>query len=77
VLPSEILQLETAWGAWQLNELTLIIGRRAEKNVNDGKDALDGFPANNGKSPFPVKGGYLSARQRVRKKVRIKANGIW
>jgi hypothetical protein len=76
--PSEIFGLETDWGAWQLNEITLMVGRRVEKNLNEGKDAFAGFDtpvrgySNNGKRGFrSVKGsGHI-------KKMKIPANGIW
>lgn len=74
-LPSEILWLETPWGAWQLNELTLMVGRRVEKNVNEGKDAWTGFSSQRLAVRETLK-TYRSAKGRVTKKVKIK-NGIW
>ena len=72
--PSEILGLETAWGAWQLNEIALIVGRRAERNVNEGKEAFDGFILDGSANG---KGRFRSARDRVKRKIKIPANGIW
>ena len=74
--PSEIFGLETDWGAWQLNEITLMVGRLVEKNLNEGKDAFTGFslplsPSRNGN------GRYRSAKTRVTKRMKIPANGIW
>jgi len=68
--------VETDWGAWQLDEVTLMVGRRVEKNMNEGKDAFTGFslkavPSGNGR------GSYRSARARVTKRMKIPANGIW
>jgi hypothetical protein len=68
--PSEILGLETDWGAWQLNEITLVVGRRVERNLNEGKDAFDGFSLNG-------KGKFRSAKDRVKRKIRIPKSGIW
>ena len=72
-LPSEIMGLESPWGAWQLNEITLMVGRRVEDNLNKKKNAFDGF----GSSMIgKMKRGYQSAKQFVKRKVKIK-NGIW
>jgi len=68
--PNIILGLETAWGAWQLNEVALIVGRRVERNLSDGKDPFAGFV---GSGPR----GYRSAKNLVRKKIRINADGTW
>ena len=65
--------LETPWGAYQFNEICLMVGRRVENNLNKGKDAFDGL----GSSVIgKMKRGYQSAKQFVKKKVKIK-NGIW
>jgi len=70
--PSEILGLETDWGAWQLNEIALVVGRRVERNVNSNKAPFDGFQVSmNGNH------GYRSAKALVRKKVKIKPDGTW
>ena len=37
VRPSEILGMETPWGAWQVDRVTLIVGRKVEKEIIDGK----------------------------------------
>jgi hypothetical protein len=68
--------LETPWGAWQLNEVTLMVGRRVEKNLNEKKDAWDGF----GGQASGVRGQlkrFRSAKGRVSKKVRVKEDGTW
>jgi hypothetical protein len=75
-LPSEILDLETPWGAWQLNEITLMVGRRVENNLNKGKDAFDGL----GDQRLAVSGQpkkYRSAKNKVTKRIKIPENGIW
>ena len=35
--PSELMGMETPWGAWQLDQVTLIVGRQVEKELIDGK----------------------------------------
>lgn len=75
-LPSEIMGLESMWGAWQLNEVTLMVGRRVERNINAGKDAWTGFSGQR----LAVSGklrSYRSAKARVTKKVKIKSDGTW
>jgi len=74
--PSEILGLETDWGAWQLNEITLMVGRRVEKNLNEGKDAFAGFGLT-AAHPRNGNGRYRSVKSRVTKKMKIPASGIW
>ncbi len=65
--PSDYLELETAWGRWQLDEVTLLMGRRMAKEIEDGKNPL----------PSPTPKSFRSARHLARKKVKIPANGIW
>jgi hypothetical protein len=36
--PSEFMQLETEIGAWALDEACLMIGRKFENMLNEGKD---------------------------------------
>ena len=74
--PSEILGLETDWGAWQLNEITLMVGRHVEKNLNEGKDAFAGFGLT-AAHPRNGNGRYRSVKSRVTKKMKIPASGIW
>lgn len=72
--PSEIVNLQTVWGAYQFDEACLVVGRRVEKNVNEGKDPFHGFPQGgspNGKSKF------RSAKHLAKRKVKIPTNGIW
>jgi hypothetical protein len=68
--------LETPWGAWQLNEVTLMVGRRVENNLNNKKDAWFGF-SNQPSAMSRKLAGYRSAKGRVSKKVKVKANGTW
>jgi hypothetical protein len=72
-LPSEILGIESPWGAWQVNEITLMVGRRVEKNLNDGKDAFFGL----GRAIRSAQRGYRSAKALVKKTVKIRADGTW
>jgi len=71
-LPSEIMGLETDWGAWQLNEITLLVGRRVERNLNSNKDAFDGF-----NTSLQMPRTYRSAKAFVTKKIKIPKSGIW
>jgi len=72
--PSEITGLQTDLGKWNLDEVCLIVGRRIEKNLNEGKDAFTGFSL----PPSPSGNGrYRSAKGRITKQLRIPANGIW
>jgi hypothetical protein len=73
-LPSDILGLETAWGAFQFNEICLMVGRRVEKNVNEGKDAFSDL---GGGMIGAMKRGYKSARAFVKKKMKIPESGVW
>lgn len=73
--PSEVLNLETPWGAWQLNEVTLMVGRRVERNTNAGKEAWTGF--NHPSLMTRIQNGYRSAKALVMKKVKIKPDGTW
>lgn len=74
--PSDFFHLETELAAWQLDEACLVIGRRVEKNLNEGKDAFAGFNSGSGLLAS-VKRGYRSAKQFVRKKMRIPESGVW
>jgi len=66
------LNLETPWARWQVDEVTLLAGRQAEREAQgdtSGKYATVG----KGKSV-----GYRSAAGgRKLKKVKIKPNGTW
>jgi hypothetical protein len=68
--------LETPWGAWQLNEVTLMVGRRVENNLNNKKDAWEGFSSQRLAISGQLK-RFRSAKGRVSKKVTIKADGTW
>lgn len=71
--PSQILGLETPWGAFQLDELTLMVGRRVEKNIAKKKDAFDGFALASANG----KGRFRSAKPFVKRKIKIPKSGIW
>ena len=75
--PSDYFELETELAAWQLDEACLIVGRRIENNLNQGKDMWDGFSAAEigttvGKKKYSSVKGL-----RPLKKVKIKPNGTW
>lgn len=72
-LPSEIMEVDTPWGAWQLNEITLMVGRRVEKNISAGKQAFDGFVQHG----IQRARGYRSVKGKVSKKVKIRDDGTW
>jgi hypothetical protein len=75
-LPSVILGLETLWGAWQLNEVTLMVGRRVEKNMTEKKDPWAGFNT----QPSALGGklrSYRSMKTLAKKKVKIREDGTW
>jgi hypothetical protein len=71
--PSDFFSLDTELAAWQLDEACLIIGRRVERNLNEGKDAFAGF---GGGFVNAVKRGYRSAKQFVKKKMKIPESGV-
>jgi hypothetical protein len=64
--------LQTDLGRWSLDEACLMIGRRVERNLNEGKDAFDGLSI--GKLG---KGSFRSAKGLVKKKMKIPKSGIW
>lgn len=67
--PSEIAgDLKTDLGRWYLDEACLVMGRRIEKLLSEGKDPFD-----NG----PKSGKFRSAKGRVKKKVKVKPDGTW
>lgn len=70
--PSKVLGLETPWGAYQFDEICLRVGRQVDRNINEGKDPFAGLGLIDS-----IKRGYRSARQFVRKKLRIPKSGIW
>lgn len=70
------MKLETELAAWQLDEACLIVGRRVENNVNNGKDMWHGFGGSTGLAGA-VKRGYRSAKQFVMKKMKIPESGVW
>jgi hypothetical protein len=67
--PSEIVGgLETDLGRWYLDEACLLMGRRIEKLMNEGKDPFDDG----------VKTGkFRSTKGLAKKKVKIKGDGTW
>jgi hypothetical protein len=71
-LPSEIIHLQTPWGAYQFDEVCLMVGRRVERNVNNGKDPFYGF---DGQAAVRAYKGVKGTRPI--KKVKFKADGTW
>ncbi len=72
-LPSDFFQLESEIGRWVLDETCLMVGRRVENNLNNGKEAFHGFSD----QPSVSSKQYRSAKALVRKKVKMKPNGTW
>jgi hypothetical protein len=59
-----------------LDEACLSVGRRVENNLNNGKDMLwHGFGGSGLMNS--VKRGYRSAKQFVKKKMKIPESGVW
>jgi len=56
-----------------LDEATMAVGRRIEKNLNEGKDAFAGFSGQSATTPR----GYRSVKGKVSKKVKIRKDGTW
>src|SRR4030067_1040004 len=65
--PSDLFELETDIGRWSLDEACLVVGRRIENNLNNGKEEFHGFDASISKPT----GGYRSAKGRITKQLRI------
>jgi hypothetical protein len=74
--PSALFTLETDLADWQLDEACLIVGRRVENNLNAGKDMWAGFENESGLLAS-MKRGYASAKQFVKKKMKIPESGVW
>jgi hypothetical protein len=74
--PSDFFSFETDMAAWQLDEACLMIGRRVENNINNGKDMWAGFGSEPGLLGA-VKRGYRSAKTFVRRKMKIPESGVW
>jgi hypothetical protein len=68
--PSEILGVETPWGAYQLDVVTLLTGRAIQKKIDEGHDPFAVQPALQDvfRNPHGKKGI---------KKVRVKPDGTW
>jgi len=70
--PSDFFRFETELGAWQFDEACLIVGRRVEQNVNSNQAPFAGFDL-----PMDKSRGFRSAKQLVRRKVKIRPDGTW
>jgi len=66
---------ETELAAWQLDEACLVVGRQVENNLSNGKDAFAGFEETG--LIGAIKRGYRSAKNLVKKRIRINADGTW
>ena len=69
--PSDFFEFETELGAFQLDEACLIVGRRIEHNVSEGKPAFEGLGSGS------VKREYRSVKHLAKKTVKIKEDGTW
>jgi len=63
--PSELMGMETPWGAWQIDQAALIVGRQVERE-------LEPAPRQPGKEQFRDPRGL-----RAIKTVKIKPDGTW
>lgn len=73
--PSDLLGLETEWGAWQLDELCAVVGNWFDGKLMNGKNPFDALTPN--PSPNGRGGKFRSPRHLVKRKVNIKADGTW
>ncbi len=64
--PSEFVEFETEWTAWQFDEACALVGLQTEAAAAKG---------DTGKGETPKK--FASASGRVTKKVRIPESGVW
>lgn len=70
VTPGIYLGMDTQWGRWQMDEITLLTGRKAEREANQTQP---GSTVGTGKTV-----GYKNAASgRKLKRVKIKPNGTW
>jgi hypothetical protein len=71
-LPSDYLGLESAWARWQVDQITVLVGRDAERKA-EGALRHGSGAAGRGKAV-----GYRSAAGgRAVKRVKINPNGTW
>jgi hypothetical protein len=65
--PSQIVNLKTALGAWQFDEVCLVICRQFENAINKGEN------------PFKQDSqqGYAPVPKHAIKKIKIPENGVW
>lgn len=71
IRPSNIFKFETEIGAWVFDEACLLIGRKFEKLLNDGKNPFENIPNFEGQRSYaPIANGNI-------KRVKINANGTW
>lgn len=65
------MQLETEIAAWALDEACLMIGRKFENLLNEGKNPF------NDQLSVSDKQGYAPVAKGNIKKIKINANGTW
>ena len=77
-LPSDLLGLETAWGAWQINQAVFMSGRKYDKAISDGKNPFSAAKNPTDARQKPLQGQFLDPRKVKRaRKVKIKPDGTW
>lgn len=69
--PSEFMSLETEIAAWALDEACLMIGRKYENMLNDGKNPFNSAPSVDGEQ------AYAPMPKHNLRRVKINDNGTW
>lgn len=70
--PSDFARLETELAAWALDEACLVVGRKFENMLNEGKNPFAGLGiSSNGKT------SYAPVPKRGLRRVKINPNGTW
>lgn len=67
--PSEIMGFVTDMGAWQFDEICLMISRRIENEINNGNNPF--------KQNFNKIQEYAPVPKRSIKSMKIPENGVW
>lgn len=89
--PSSILGIQDEWAAYQIDALTLVIGRMVESETASGKKTAGAVLKEMqgriewkraqaelaGKKPEPGGGSYRDPRQFVTRRIAIPENGVW
>ncbi len=69
--PSDFFELETELAAWALDEACLVVGRRFENMLNEGKNPFSGASKVEGQT------SYAPVPKRGMRRVKINPNGTW